>query len=256
MNHPRKAFYVGYLPLPKVLIPLVLVIMSGYPLGMLAAAGFMAAQQQHYGDGIWDTGNAIEITGIMMIDPYPVLHVTGADGVDGVESYLPVSIGKFGPGERVMTGHRTQMTLRGFLIEREGRRVIELLDDETAVVHQVTKDLKPPPYRVESLGTLTLRGEIIDPKCFFGVMRPGEGKVHKSCAIRCIAGGIAPMFVTRDAQGEFTSYMLTDAEGNACNEDVLQYVATPVALTGELERRGDLLVFKVDWSNRVNVEAL
>ena len=37
---------------------------------------------------------------------------------------------------------------------------------------------------------VTLKGEIIDPKCYLGAMKPGGGKTHKACAMRCIAGGI------------------------------------------------------------------
>ena len=46
-----------------------------------------------------------------------------------------------------------------------------------------------PSY--QPLGAVTLTGEIVDSKCFLGVMNPGNLKPHKACAIRCISGGIA-----------------------------------------------------------------
>ena len=34
-----------------------------------------------------------------------------------------------------------------------------------------------------ALGEATYRGEILDSKCWFGAMQPGQGKPHKSCAV-------------------------------------------------------------------------
>ena len=55
---------------------------------------------------------------------------------------------------------------------------------------------------VADLGTVTLTGEIVDTKCHFGVMKAGEGKVHRECAVRCISGGAPPGFLARDRSGE------------------------------------------------------
>lgn len=81
-------------------------------------------------------------------------------------------------------------------------------------------------------------------------MKPGEGKVHKSCAALCIAGGIPPMFVTRSEAGERTYYLLTDSEGNGLRGDALEallpFVADPVRIEGEVDRWGDLLVCRMD----------
>lgn len=54
----------------------------------------------------------------------------------------------------------------------------------------------------ESLGEFTLQGEIVDSKCYLGVMRPGNTKTHRACAVRCIAGGVPPVLLVRDAQGD------------------------------------------------------
>jgi len=39
-------------------------------------------------------------------------------------------------------------------------------------------------------GEFDLVGEIVDSKCYFGNMNPGNGKVHRDCAVRCMSGGI------------------------------------------------------------------
>ena len=45
----------------------------------------------------------------------------------------------------------------------------------------------------KKFGETRLKGEIYDPKCAFGAMKPGFGKPHRSCAIRCISGGVPPI---------------------------------------------------------------
>jgi hypothetical protein len=77
-------------------------------------------------------------------------------------------------------------------------------------------------------------------------MKPGFGKTHRACAVRCISGGIPPIFVTRDESGEATVFLLTDSRGGPVNELVLPYVAEPVEIKGLLEVRGDMPVIKID----------
>ncbi len=91
----------------------------------------------------------------------------------------------------------------------------------------------------------TLRGEILDSKCFLGAMRPGEGKTHKECAALCIAGGISPMLITRDERGTATYYLLTNSSGGAMGPEVLPLVADPVEIRGEVEHVGGLLRLRV-----------
>ncbi len=71
---------------------------------------------------------------------------------------------------------------------------------------------------------VTLKGEIIDPKCYLGAMKPGGGKTHKACAMLCISGGVPPMLVTRDANKQETFYLLTTDQGGVANELVLPFV--------------------------------
>jgi hypothetical protein len=111
------------------------------------------------------------------------------------------------------------------------------------------EEAKLPPLgwpAPEVLGEyVTLRGEIIDPKCFLGAMRPGGGKTHKACAMLCISGGVPPMLVTRDAARNETFYLLVTEDGGAANERVLEFVGDPVEVSGRLERQGDLLLLRV-----------
>jgi hypothetical protein len=136
-------------------------------------------------------------------------------------------------------GQRVQ--LMGTLIQREGLHMIEVVPDSVRLMGQ-----GQVPHPSTSLGTFTLRGEIVDSKCFLGVMKPGNLKPHKACAIRCISGGVPPVLVVRDALGR-ALYLVLEGEGvQPLNEEVLPFVAEPVELTGNVERREDLLVLRVN----------
>jgi hypothetical protein len=132
----------------------------------------------------------------------------------------------------------------GSLLERDGRRIIELAPgpDAVAVIHAAQA---APPVRVP-LGHATLRGEIVDSKCYLGAMRPGDGKTHRACAQLCIAGGVPPMLVTRDAGGNSAYFLLTAPDGAVADALVRPYVAEPVEVSGELERLDDLRILRVD----------
>ena len=96
----------------------------------------------------------------------------------------------------------------------------------------------------QELGSMTLVGEIIDAKCYYGVMKPGHLKPHRSCAVRCISGGLPPMLMVQDGSGRRVYFLLVSADGRAVNDEVLDLVAEPVEITGRVVRSGDLLVLK------------
>ena len=97
-----------------------------------------------------------------------------------------------------------------------------------------------------SLGTQTLIGEIVDSKCFLGVMNPGALTPHRACAIRCISGGIPPVLLVRQTNGPALYFLLVSRDGRPVNKQVLNLVAEPVEITGEVERQGELLVLRAD----------
>jgi hypothetical protein len=100
-----------------------------------------------------------------------------------------------------------------------------------------------------SLGRHTLRGEIVDAKCWLGVMKPGAGKSHRACASLCIRGGIPPLFVAR--RGDVVRQMLlVGADGREVNLEVLDYVAEGVEIEGEVLRTGD------QWTLRADLDSL
>ncbi len=89
-------------------------------------------------------------------------------------------------------------------------------------------------------------GEIVDSKCFLGVMNPGQLTPHRACAIRCISGGVPPVLLVRQRDGPAIYLLLVSAEGKPVNKQVLDMVAEPLEITGEVERQGELLILRAD----------
>jgi hypothetical protein len=96
------------------------------------------------------------------------------------------------------------------------------------------------------MDSVSLTGQVVDPKCYFGVMKPAEGKPHSDCAIRCISGGIQPMFVIRDSRREEKYFILRDQDGEPINDKILCYIGMPVELRGQLVKVDDWYIIKVN----------
>ena len=111
--------------------------------------------------------------------------------------------------------------------------ILEIADG----LHSITpasSRIAEPPRAAYPGKTVEVRGEIIDPKCYFGAMNPGEGKTHLSCAVRCISGGIMPC-IKYEADGQLHYAVVVGEDGRAMNQAVLPYVGEPVRIKGRLQ---------------------
>jgi hypothetical protein len=97
-----------------------------------------------------------------------------------------------------------------------------------------------PASNVEILGHAIFTGEIVDSKCYLGVMNPGRLEVHRACAKRCIAGGIPPMLAAHGDNGQEAHVLLVKADGSPFGDAILPLVGETVTLEGRLERRDGL----------------
>jgi hypothetical protein len=138
------------------------------------------------------------------------------------------------------------LKIRGTLIYHEGKAALELTEETDALL-SVTKPVTPTvPTVVQSLGSVSMQGEITDPKCFLGVMKPGDGRPHRSCAIRCVAGGIPPLLYVNNGHGQRNGYVLVGAQGEPINDQVLGYVGKGVHVRGRLEQVDNWFILYVD----------
>jgi hypothetical protein len=139
--------------------------------------------------------------------------------------------------------------LKGTLIHRVNQTLIEVANDSIKPLDSAEKHLATAPAaQPVSLGQQTLIGEIVDSKCYLGVMNPGQLATHRACAIRCISGGIPPVLLVRQTNGAAFYFLLVSRDGKPVNKAVLDLVAEPVEITGEVERQGELPVLRADPS--------
>lgn len=242
-------FYCGYRPVAPSLRMTLAVIVIVLIAAFVATAAVMSRQHGDPGTGVWHFGTPREFVGRIVCEPYPMLLIVPKERGD-VEALLLVEMGKFGGGQRALPRDGQWARVTGYLLERDGRRMIELLDGDAAFAAVdrsavAGADRIEAPPEVHEVADQEMFGEIVDTKCYLGAMKPGDGKAHKECATLCIRGGIPPTFITRDNFGKRTYYLITDPAGRAVDERILPFVADPVKILGTVERRGSLLLFRI-----------
>ena len=244
-NQPADApFYMIYADLPASIRGFVLTVIFAVLGFSLGAAISAATTLRPGGDGTWNSGAGQEIVfaGTLYEHPYPVLIADETDAHAAGPHFL-VRIGKTGAQPDVEGLDAKRVKVTGWLVERDNRRIIEI--DPAASPIQPIAEPDAPPMPTESFGEQTLTGEIIDAKCYLGVMRPGLGYAHSACAALCIKGGIPPMLLVKRDNGN--AYLLmTDEAGEPAGEWIQPHVGRPIQLTGELVRIGPLLTIRVN----------
>jgi hypothetical protein len=226
---------------------------------LIAAAGLalaLALVQRSIGVSVFEWGAVKTFSGILKAGPYPHLLVPrpGAmDAKDSFSSYYLVAPLKHGLDPAKLSALDGQaVSLQGTLIYRGNQTMVEVLP---ATISLADKEAAAPlGGGAIDLGRQTLAGEIVDSKCFLGVMNPGQLLPHRACAIRCISGGIPPVLVVRQTNGAAIYLLLVTADGRPVNQQVLDLVAEPVQITGEVEKQDGLLILRADPStyHRVN----
>ena len=219
----------------------VLLILLAGAIAYLMTTGF-----ERLPTASFEFGNPRNFVGVIRDDPVPILRVErpGEMGDVPISSEYPLTaFGKFGADEAIAGHVGERVLIEGTLIYRDGQTMIELAD---GTLEKAMEDAPLPAVERESLGEFTLQGSIVDSKCFFGVMNPGFSKSHRACAVRCISGGIPPVFWVRDGEGEARYLLLLSPAGEPVNEQVLEFVAEPLEIRGEVVRYGDLLALLAD----------
>jgi hypothetical protein len=217
----------------------------------------LAVSQRMIGQSVFEWDNHKTFTGILQVQPYPHLLVprpgTGQfHTLQSVEmrpaafsTYYLVAPWKFGLNREALAAFDGKsVSLQGTLIYRGNQTMIETKPEWIQVAEKTSAPLSLP--QSVPLGKQTLTGEIVDSKCFLGVMNPGQLTPHRACAIRCISGGVPPVLLVQQKNGPAIYLLLVSAEGKPVNKEVLDLVAEPVEITGEVERQGDLLILRAD----------
>jgi len=215
-------------------------------LALLVPVG-LAVSQRMIGTSVFEWGTLKSFSGVLQISPYPHLLVPRPGNVEGqsrFSTYYLVAPWKFGLDRTAIAAFDGKtVSLKGTLIYRGNQTMIEVVPDSIQLTNTASTIASPP---VVSLGQQTLVGEIVDSKCFLGVMNPGQLTPHRACAIRCISGGVPPVLLVRQKNGPAVYLLLVSTEGKPVNKQVLDLVAEPVEITGEVERQGELLILRAD----------
>ena len=237
-------FYVGYLPkAPTVLAGFVRRVVIVLGLLAVTAALVLLVGQMPFANSAFEYGKVRSFEGMVVAQPFPMLLMARPGDVgqqDKYSRYLLVAPGKHGADELVAGFDGKQVRLQGQLIYREGGTMVEITPGSITVIDAAAT----VPETIHDLGTVTLTGEIVDSKCYLGVMNPGQGKVHRDCAARCISGGIPPIFATSDGREQF---LLVGMDGRILGHDALrEFIAEPITIQGERLETGSMQLLKID----------
>jgi hypothetical protein len=210
-------------------------------LAALAAGALWAASQRGWQPASFEFGVERDFEGAYGHAPVPHLRVARPGVGAGETRWLLVAPGKHGgdAGWSELDGSR--VALRGSLVHRGEGTLIEVAPGSLRALGPASSAAEP-----QRLGRVALTGEIVDSKCWLGVMNPGNLRTHRACATLCVRGGIPPLLVVRTPASGVRQAVLVGPSGEALNAAVLDLIAVPVALAGELERHDDLYVLRVD----------
>src|SRR6266581_1411717 len=248
MNQPDE-FYIGWEAkaapgIGKTVRKAIFVVLT---LALLAPVA-LAVSQRMIGASMFEWGTHKRFSGILQTTPYPHLLVPrpgNADGLPRFSTYYLVAPWKFGlDHEAIASLDGKSVMLKGTLIYRGNQTMIETKPDWIQADEKLSVPVAVP--QMLGLGKQTLVGEIVDSKCFLGVMNPGQLTPHRACAIRCISGGVPPVLLVHQKDGPAIYLLLVSADGKPVNKQVLDMVAEPLEITGKVERQGELLILRAD----------
>lgn len=238
----QEEFFVGYLPkAPQGIAGVARRAVIGLLVVAVVAALVLVFGQHRFVASVFEFGNVREFEGDLIEKPFPQLLMR-RDQAQALAlpfvTYALVGEGKHGAAADASGFGGRRVKLRGTLIHRDDTAMIEVVHGSVSAI-AVAEAAAPPA--AETLSVQTLAGEIVDSKCYLGVMNPGHTKPHRECASLCIRGGIPPLFVVKDAEGRSVNLWLVSETGEPVNQQVLDFVAEPIQITGQVKRAGDQL---------------
>lgn len=257
----KDDFYIGYLPeapgtFAKRMKVFIILLVLLIPLFAFLIVG----NEKEFPNSTFELGQLSTVEGVLTMEPVPMLKVPlGLNHLEKMlfQDIMLIGFGKFGAEQTLEKVAKEQelslegrfVKLEGTLIYYDGKTLLELSKNKASVIE--VGDIAPMKTKRRALGEVSLKGEIADPKCFFGVMKPGEGKAHRSCAVRCISGGIPPILKATNDQGIQNYFIVLGDKGEKINEQVLSVVGEPITISGQLEQIDDWLVLRTDLKNDI-----
>lgn len=247
----KDEFYIGYVDAvgketKSSIKRFVLIALATLLIGAILFAFF----QKEANNSAFDFDTSTKISGTYYEAPYPMLRVELAKNT--FKDVLLLGFGKFGANGYLDEIKKSEgningkhLTIEGNLIYYNGKTLLQIDDSQKISLDNSKKKNFVPP---ESMGNHEVVGEIVDPKCYFGVMKPGYGKIHRSCAALCISGGMPPVLVASEPNAISEYFLLTDLKGNPIHKDIVPYIGLPSKLKGKVEKLEDWYTMRIDVS--------
>ncbi|MCX8473199.1 MAG: ferric reductase-like transmembrane domain-containing protein [Sediminibacterium sp.] len=238
----ESPFYIGWKNIiPKthfrfaVLYPLVVLVF------MITSAIIIVLNEQKIAQVNYI--NPYSITGKIISEPFPALIQKSGKDIYGNPNFTVfpiVNAFKFGADSVIANFfnkeniNRNQIvTIAGAATQRDKHQIIELTEGLNSITP--TKSLDTEETKLILIEkNIRLSGEIIDPKCYFGVMNPGEGKPHKACATLCISGGIMPVFSYLNNNNKKCYAVIKSNQQPLLFPQIKDFIADPIAVKGDL----------------------
>ena len=231
-------FYVGYGAMPDRDRRFILKAVPAGLIGIGGAAAFIGTRAASEGGGRWETGTPVTLNGRIGFHPYPVLWVNGV-------GHVIAGIGKINADPYVQPFEGQAVQVRGVKIVRNDCFMLGVADGDIKPISETVADIP----QIETVGEVSLVGEVLDAQCFMGIMNPGYGRTHRGCATLCVGGG-QPVFFSlglnsAKAGGGATGcagvgHLLANANGGKINAEILNHIAVPLTLTARHETLGNL----------------
>jgi hypothetical protein len=241
-------FFIGYAPpMPPRLARFVARTVGVLACGALTWGAVLAAGHVPLDGGTFEFGRPQRFTGTVFEHPYPALRPDGMPGTD-VRWLLLVAPGKHGAESIVRGLDRRLVSMMGTRIRRGAQAMIEIAPDTIVAIDGATT---AAPVESSHDGAsddqpIEVTGEIVDSKCFLGVMVPGSGKTHKDCAALCLRGGVPPALHVQDRSGHSSVMLLTGPAGEKIATEQLQRAGEAIDMTGVIRRQGGWLTLRSD----------
>ena len=247
-------FYIGWMPkAPDAYAKHVRKVVVAIGFLVVVVSTILSFQQRKFSTSSFEFGQLTKVTGIYQSFPVPAVRVVSHGDAIGHKTYLTIPLvgyGKFGAegvmaeleNKHHMSFDGKKITLAGTLLYSDGKTFLQVDGNDKPLISVGQPDAQDAPHTIKELGTTQLTGEVLDPKCYFGVMKPGQGKPHRDCAIRCISGGISPVFLVRDGKGGTAYYLILNESGNKMNNALKDYIAEPISLQAKAVQYDDWII--------------
>lgn len=258
----NREFYIGWMPVApdglsrhirKSLIALMILLLTA---GILLALG-----QRKFSTASFEYGRFSEVKGIYQQLPVPSLKVISEEDATGKKALITIPLvgyGKFG-AEGIIASLEKEINLqldqrevifKGVLIYSDGKSLLQIDKYDDPLVYY-SAHTGSSHSAIRDLGVVQLNGEVLDPKCYFGVMKPGQGKPHRDCAIRCIEGGMSPVFYVRNEKGASDYYLLVGSDGRKLDKELRDIIAEPVTLKARAVQQDDWIILYLDKNGSI-----